>query len=278
MQRASAAQVLCNLVTPRNGEIVVSMTQDFLTGAYLLSHKSVFLTRDQFSRLVAYMSDANERVELPPPAIIKPIEMWTGKQVFSLMLRPTTRRRWRSTSRRPTRSTTRRAPSPSRCTCAPTTATSASTSRNISVAFQQGHPRRRLQVVPLRGAAARPLGGGISARDGAAREADCALPHRLWLLDWHPGRAAHAAPDPRSRRSSTRVHRVQGQDPSAGGGQADAGAGCTPEQTLESEINGLLSKIRDDAGEICKHELHHLNAPLTMATCGSKGSSSTSRR
>ena len=42
--------------------------------------------------------------------------------------------------------------------------------------------------------------------------------------------------------------------------------GCTTEQTLESEINGLLSKIRDDAGEICKHELHHLNAPLTMAT------------
>ena len=44
------------------------------------------------------------------------------------------------------------------------------------------------------------------------------------------------------------------------------------EQTLESEMNGLLSKIRDDAGEICKRELHHLNAPLTMARCGSKGS------
>ena len=48
--------------------------------------------------------------------------------------------------------------------------------------------------------------------------------------------------------------------------------GCTMEQTLESEMNGLLSKIRDDAGEICKRELHHLNAPLTMARCGSKGS------
>lgn len=55
-------------------------------------------------------------------------------------------------------------------------------------------------------------------------------------------------------------------------GKLQPSPGCTPEQTLESEINGLLSKIRDDAGEICKHELHHLNAPLTMATCGSKGS------
>jgi DNA-directed RNA polymerase III subunit RPC1 len=55
-------------------------------------------------------------------------------------------------------------------------------------------------------------------------------------------------------------------------GKLTPAPGCTPHQTLESEMNGMLSKIRDDAGEICKHELHHLNAPLTMATCGSKGS------
>ena len=48
--------------------------------------------------------------------------------------------------------------------------------------------------------------------------------------------------------------------------------GCTAEQTLESLINGELSNIRGDAGEVCKRELHFLNAPLTMATCGSKGS------
>ena len=48
--------------------------------------------------------------------------------------------------------------------------------------------------------------------------------------------------------------------------------GCTPEQTLEAEMNGRLSKIREDAGDVCKRELHYLNAPLTMATCGSKGS------
>ena len=39
--------VLENLVTPRNGEIVVAATQDFLTGAYLLTRQGVFLTRDQ---------------------------------------------------------------------------------------------------------------------------------------------------------------------------------------------------------------------------------------
>ena len=81
--------VTSNLVTPRNGEIVISATQDFLTGSYLLSLPSVFLTRDQFARLAVYMGDASEAIELPPPAILKPVEMWTGKQLFSLMLRPT---------------------------------------------------------------------------------------------------------------------------------------------------------------------------------------------
>ena len=32
-------------------------------------------------------------------------------------------------------------------------------------------------------------------------------------------------------------------------GKLQPSPGCTPQQTLESEINGLLSKIRDDAGE-----------------------------
>jgi DNA-directed RNA polymerase III subunit RPC1 len=54
--------VHANLVTPRNGEIVVAATQDFITGAYLLSKQGMFFTRDQFSRLVAYMADAAEQV------------------------------------------------------------------------------------------------------------------------------------------------------------------------------------------------------------------------
>jgi DNA-directed RNA polymerase beta' subunit len=57
--------VLSNLVTPRNGEIVVSATQDFLTGAYLLSRKSVFLTRDQF-RCVPTHTHLRTLTDRPP--------------------------------------------------------------------------------------------------------------------------------------------------------------------------------------------------------------------
>ena len=34
------------------------------------------------------MSDASEQVDLPAQAIIKPIELWTGKQLFSVLLCP----------------------------------------------------------------------------------------------------------------------------------------------------------------------------------------------
>ena len=34
------------------------------------------------------MGDALDNVTLPVPALQKPVEMWTGKQVFSLLLRP----------------------------------------------------------------------------------------------------------------------------------------------------------------------------------------------
>jgi DNA-directed RNA polymerase III subunit RPC1 len=77
-----------NLITPRNGEPLVAATQDFLTGAYLLTQKDSFYTRAEFCRLVAYFSDALEEIDIPPPTIVKPRQLWTGKQVISLLVRP----------------------------------------------------------------------------------------------------------------------------------------------------------------------------------------------
>lgn len=77
-----------NLVTPRNGEPLVAASQDFLSASYMLTQRDQFFTREQFCQLVAYYGDAGEHVDVPPPAIVKPIALWTGKQVFSMMLKP----------------------------------------------------------------------------------------------------------------------------------------------------------------------------------------------
>lgn len=38
--------------------------------------------------MCAMMSDADIHFDIPPPAIVKPVKLWTGKQLFSLLIRP----------------------------------------------------------------------------------------------------------------------------------------------------------------------------------------------
>lgn len=78
------------MVTPRNGDLLIAATQDFITGAYLLTQKDTFLQLEQVRIVLCLLAgpDASMVITLPPPAIVKPAKLWTGKQVFSLILRP----------------------------------------------------------------------------------------------------------------------------------------------------------------------------------------------
>ncbi len=60
-----------NLITPRNGEPLVAATQDFLTASYLLTKRDSFFDRAQFTQMCTFMGDGIERIDLPPPAILK---------------------------------------------------------------------------------------------------------------------------------------------------------------------------------------------------------------
>lgn len=77
-----------NLVTPRNGEPLIAATQDFITCGYLLSRKDVFFDRAQFTQICSYMYDCEMQIDIPPPTIFSPLRLWTGKQVFSILMRP----------------------------------------------------------------------------------------------------------------------------------------------------------------------------------------------
>lgn len=80
--------VVNNLVTPRNGEPIVAASQDFLSASYLLTQRDRFFTREQFCMIVTYYQDGEEHIDVPIPAVVKPSELWTGKQIFSMMLKP----------------------------------------------------------------------------------------------------------------------------------------------------------------------------------------------
>ncbi|KPI44783.1 DNA-directed RNA polymerase III subunit RPC1 [Cyphellophora attinorum] len=77
-----------NIVTPKNGEPIISAIQDFITAAYLLSSLDVFYDRKTFVTICCGMLEPGERFDLPTPAIFKPQALWTGKQVFSVMIKP----------------------------------------------------------------------------------------------------------------------------------------------------------------------------------------------
>ena len=77
-----------NLVTPRNGEPIIAATQDFITGCYLLTRRDTFYDRSEFTQICAYLHDGDLQIDLPHPTIIKPVRLWTGKQIFNVLMRP----------------------------------------------------------------------------------------------------------------------------------------------------------------------------------------------
>lgn len=71
-----------NFVSPNKSAPCMGIVQDSLLGSYRLTDKDTFLDK-YFVQSVALWLDL---WELPIPAIIKPRPLWTGKQVFSLIL------------------------------------------------------------------------------------------------------------------------------------------------------------------------------------------------
>lgn len=75
-----------NINSPANGESMVAATQDFLSSSFLLTSKDQFFSKIQIGKIFQVVQlnqvEKNEFI----PIIIKPLELWTGKQVFSLVV------------------------------------------------------------------------------------------------------------------------------------------------------------------------------------------------
>lgn len=76
--------VSTQMISPQSNKPIIGLVQDSLVSVYLLTIKETFLRRDQMMQMVMPVHyplfDA-----LPPPAILKPVPLWTGKQLFSLL-------------------------------------------------------------------------------------------------------------------------------------------------------------------------------------------------
>ncbi|KAK8921953.1 DNA-directed RNA polymerase II subunit RPB1 [Platanthera zijinensis] len=261
-----------NLCTPKNGEILVASTQDFLTSSYLITRKDTFYDRASFALMCSYMGDGMESIDLPTPALIKPLELWTGKQLFSVLVRP-------NASTRVFLNLTVKEKIFSKV-------------QNLceTMCYSDGFVYFRNSELISGQLGKATLGNGnknglfaVLLRDYSAYAAASCM-NRLAKLsarwignhgfsigidDVQPGERLNQKKkriiDEGNRKCLEFITKYNR-------GELPLATGCDAVQSLEGAIYNELNKIRGGAANACMDELHWRNSPLIMFQCGSKGS------
>ena len=274
--RTEATQLMAvqnNLVSPRNGNPIIAAIQDFITAAYLMSRKDNFYDRKTFSQICSYMVDASVQIDIPPPAVLKPQMLWTGKQIFNVLMRPH-----------------KSSPVQLNFECRTKSFKKPKGGLAPDLCAQDGYLVVRNSEVMCGvfdketiGAKGKKTLFYVTMRDYGAQEAADAM-CRLsklsarWLGNFgfsvgiNDVQAAGNLMERKDRLIDKAYREVEDMIEDFKQGHLEAQAGCDEDTTLENKISGTLNKVREEAGHICVDELPRSNAPLIMATSGSKGS------
>lgn len=85
--RAEISQICMvpkQILTPQKNQPIMGIVQDTLCGIYKMSRRDTFLTLDQVNNILLWIDDWDGVV--PPPAILKPVPRWSGKQLISMAI------------------------------------------------------------------------------------------------------------------------------------------------------------------------------------------------
>eukprot|EP00468_Gymnochlora_sp_CCMP2014_P009815 CAMPEP_0167763390 /NCGR_PEP_ID=MMETSP0110_2-20121227/13339_1 /TAXON_ID=629695 /ORGANISM="Gymnochlora sp., Strain CCMP2014" /LENGTH=1805 /DNA_ID=CAMNT_0007650455 /DNA_START=17 /DNA_END=5434 /DNA_ORIENTATION=+ len=85
--RAEAQEIMLTplqIITPQSNKPVMGIIQDSLLALHKITYRDSFLTKARFFNLLMYMDSWNGQI--PKPAIMKPVPLWTGKQLMSLCM------------------------------------------------------------------------------------------------------------------------------------------------------------------------------------------------
>jgi len=261
-----------NLATPKNGEPIIAATQDFITAAYLLSSKDRFFDRKTFSYLGMHMLGGETHLDIPPPAILKPRALWTGKQVFSILMRPNKQSPVMVNLDAKCREYRAR---PGQCPdmdpkdgwlvvrnsevmCGRMDKSTVGSGKKDSIFY-----------VILRDYGP---DHAVAAMNRLARLCARQLTLRGFSIGVGDVFASQTLNDTKQNLVSVAYKQCDDLIATFNAGKLEKAPGCNMEQTLENSISGILSKVRQQAGSYCVDALSINNAPLIMAKSGSKGS------
>ncbi|CAH2007686.1 unnamed protein product [Acanthoscelides obtectus] len=261
-----------NLVTPRNGELLIAATQDFLTGAYLLTKKDTFMDREHAMQLAATLlasSDANMNIDLPPPCIIKPCQLWSGKQICSLIFKPNKKYPVKANLEAKGKAYTK-----NRELCVKDSYVIIRNSELLAGTLDKGHLGSGGKAGNIFYIILRDFGQEYTIRAmwRLARMTSYYLMNSgfsIGIGDVTPGENLIRR---KNKLLSAGYAQCQAYIKEMNEGKLATQPGCTIEESLEAVILKELSVIREHAGQACVAELHPTNSPLIMALSGSKGS------
>ncbi|XP_043579114.1 DNA-directed RNA polymerase III subunit RPC1 isoform X2 [Bombus pyrosoma] len=237
-----------NLVTPRNGELLIAATQDFITGGYLLTQKDMFLNKAQASQLAGCLlagPDIAMPITLPEPAILKPTNLKTKGRAYT-----SNQELCINDSYVIIRNSELLAGTMDKSTLG------SGSKQNIFYILLRDWGEDIATIAMWR----------------LARMASFFLMNRgfsIGIGDVTPGQGLLKAKEKllNAGYSKCTEYICQMEE-----GRLVCQPGCSEEETLEAMILKELSVIRDHAGKACLKELHPSNSPLIMALSGSKGS------
>jgi len=75
-----------NFISPQANKPVMGIVQDSLLACGLFTRRDTFLEKDMVMNLLMWIDTWDGKI--PTPAILKPKELWTGKQIMSLIIPP----------------------------------------------------------------------------------------------------------------------------------------------------------------------------------------------
>jgi DNA-directed RNA polymerase III subunit RPC1 len=263
-----------NLAVPKSGELLIGATQDFLTSAWIITSRDAFYTRSEFCQIVNGFLGTGERIKLPMPTIIKPVELWTGKQIFSVLISPNTEnhleinmemklKNWKKKDdEKPylTEQDTFLVVYRGELLCGQVDKSAIGGGKTTLFAhmLKQFSPEVAVdRMSKLARMCARYLGNrGFSIGIGDVTPSRRLIVEKAKLVEGGYAECEKVITLAKS-------------------GKLEVQPGTSVDSTLESKLNGVLSELRDTAGGKTMEDLilhDYANSPLIMSLCGSKGS------
>ncbi|XP_042002849.1 DNA-directed RNA polymerase II subunit RPB1 [Salvia hispanica] len=249
------------IVSPQANRPVMGIVQDSLLGCRKITKRDTFIEKDVFMNILMWWEDFDGKV--PAPTILKPKPLWTGKQVFNLIIpRQINLLRYSAWHQE--------------------TEKGFITPGDTQVRIEKGELLSGTLCKKTLGSSSGSLIHVIWEEVGpdAARKF---LGHTQWLVNYWLLQNAfsmgigdtiadHDTMTKISETINTAKNEVNELIRAAQEKQLEAEPGRTMMESFENRVNQVLNKARDDAGSSAQKSLAESNNLKAMVTAGSKGS------